>query len=131
VKSGEVDHIRLIHAAALVLILPALAHGQSPEEAAAVLRANQRPIYIAAAPRSGPLVVIISGSKSSGPFGEFRPFPRIAPVRRGPQIFRQPRFTRPRFRVGGSPIVVSTLLTKSRVKATTMTTMTTRRWRGR
>lgn len=85
--------MKLIYITALVFLVPVLVHGQmlSPQEAVTILRASHSwidmtDVYLVQG--DGPYVVILESSPTSGPFGEFKPFPPTAPLSRGPNVFR-------------------------------------------
>jgi hypothetical protein len=90
-------------AALLALQIVSSAPPVSPGEAARILRdgpgLSNRTASPAPITERGPVVVIIGGSPTAGPFGEFKPFGPTAPLSHGPYVFRSPapyRF-RPRF----------------------------------
>ena len=90
-------------AALLALQIVSSAPPVSPGEAARILRdgpgLSNRTAPPAPIAERGPVIVIIGGSPTAGPFGEFKPLAPTAPLSRGPYLFRSPapHRVRPRF----------------------------------
>ena len=88
--------MRFIHAVALAFLIPIATSGQtpSPEEAVTVLRNYHSLLNMTDVIRGdGPTVMLIPSNPTSGPFGEFRPFVRTAPLSNVPYFYRTPLFS--------------------------------------
>ena|SRR6185295_91320 len=105
-------------AALLALQIVSSAPPVSPGEAARILRdgpgLSNRTDPPAPTAERGPVVVIVGGSSTAGPFGEFKPVTPTAPLSRGRYVFRSPVLYR--FRPHFEPVRVALAMRSLRTR---------------